>query len=376
MKPCNFDGVLRNEERVIYALRNLYQSYGYFLYKVSKFEEYDLYAYNKNFLTGKNVLTFTDTNGKLLALKPDVTLSIVKNLADFDGITYKLCYNENVYRTPSEYDGFQEIMQTGLECVGQVDRYTESEVIMLAMKSLETIGSDYILDLSHQGVIDGLLEQTDLAESERSEIIHFIETKNMFAIQKFCEAKAIQSEIKQALETLTELYAPISKALPLLKNFLFGEKMQQAYENLREIYEIMCHYGLEERLYLDFSVVGDVNYYDGIRFQGYVNGIPENVLSGGRYDRLLNRLGKKAAAIGFAVYLNRLERLEGTSNDVDVEALLLYRPDSDPVAVLEAQKQLSETYSSVMAALGIDPSIRFRKLFRLTDGGKCFETDD
>ncbi|MBR4953790.1 MAG: ATP phosphoribosyltransferase regulatory subunit, partial [Oscillospiraceae bacterium] len=77
-------------ERVIFALRSLYNSYGYSRYKMSKFEEYDLYAHNKDFLISDSVITFTDTNGKLMALKPDVTLSIVKNSKDDANTVSKL----------------------------------------------------------------------------------------------------------------------------------------------------------------------------------------------------------------------------------------------------------------------------------------------
>ena len=68
--------ILKNEEKAIFALRSLYKSYGYLPFKMSKFEEYDLYATNKDFLVSDRVITFNDTDGKLLALKPDVTLSI------------------------------------------------------------------------------------------------------------------------------------------------------------------------------------------------------------------------------------------------------------------------------------------------------------
>ena len=115
-----FSNVLKSDEKAIYSLRALYREYGYSLYKVSKFEEYDLYAHNKSFLVSSNILTFTDTNGKLLALKPDVTLSIVKNISNGDTVTHKLCYNENVYRTSSDSDGFREIMQTGCRLVAQL----------------------------------------------------------------------------------------------------------------------------------------------------------------------------------------------------------------------------------------------------------------
>ena len=95
------DKVFREDEKAIYKLRELYSSYGYNHYKVSKFEEYDLYAHNKSFLVSQNLLTFTDTNGKLMALKPDVTLSIIKNAVADDKACYKLYYDEHVYRTTS-----------------------------------------------------------------------------------------------------------------------------------------------------------------------------------------------------------------------------------------------------------------------------------
>ena len=104
---------IKNDEEAILRFKNLYRQYGYKQYKMSKFEEYDLYAENKNFLTNSNIITFTDLNGKLMALKPDVTLSIAKNVKDTDGIQ-KLYYSENVYRARKGGNEFREIMQTGL----------------------------------------------------------------------------------------------------------------------------------------------------------------------------------------------------------------------------------------------------------------------
>ena len=112
--------ILKNQEKISYALRALYQRYGYLSYKMSKFEEYDLYVENKDFLVGDGVITFNDTNGKLLALKPDVTLSIIKNDGDVVG-KRKVCYNENVYRISDKTGQFKEIMQAGLECIGDID---------------------------------------------------------------------------------------------------------------------------------------------------------------------------------------------------------------------------------------------------------------
>ena len=71
--------ILQGSEQAVFRLRELYQRHGYLPYKMSKFEEYDLYVRNKSFLVSEQILTFTDMDGKLMALKPDVTLSILKN---------------------------------------------------------------------------------------------------------------------------------------------------------------------------------------------------------------------------------------------------------------------------------------------------------
>ena len=369
--------VLKNDEKAIYGLRKLYKQYGYSLYKVSKFEEYDLYAGNKSFLVSQNILSFTDTNGKLLALKPDVTLSIIKNIPDDDCSIHKLCYDENVYRTSSAGDGFREILQTGLECIGTIDRYAECEVIMLAMESLNIISRDYILDLSHMGIIDGLLDAAGIADGERSAFISLIESKNTHSLAALCDKNGVSAELRDKLCAMTELYLPIQKALPALKELVVGEKMQRAYDQLCDIYEVILSQGLEAQLYLDFSLVNDVNYYDGISFKGFINGIPESVLSGGRYDRLLSRLGKKAGAIGFAVYLDRLERFETEAVRYDVDTVLCYEPGTDIRQIFEAQKQIRETGKTVMATATPDATLRYRQLIKLTNGGmETVETND
>ena len=127
--------VLKYEEKAVFGLRALYRKYGYTQYKMSKFEEYELYVRNKDFLVSDNVITFTDTNGRLMALKPDVTLSIIKNGSDVDGVVQKVYYNENVYRVSESTHQYKEIMQAGLECIGDIDLYDISEVISWRQKA-------------------------------------------------------------------------------------------------------------------------------------------------------------------------------------------------------------------------------------------------
>jgi ATP phosphoribosyltransferase regulatory subunit len=369
--------VLRGDERATYNLRKLYLRHGYSHYRVSKFEEYDLYAKNKSFLVSENLLTFTDTNGKLMALKPDVTLSIIKNVVADVKSSYKLYYDEHVYRTTSGGDGFREITQTGLESIGNIDLFAESEVLMLAMKSLESISENFLLDISHMRLLEGLLENMGIDPSDMSDIFALVGSKNVSGIRALCRKYEIASEEIEKLCTLTAMYLPIEKALESVKPYVAGEKMQAAFEELSGICELIREYGIADKLYLDISIVNDMNYYDGIIFKGFVNGIPDSILSGGRYDRLMERFGKKMGAVGFAVYLDKLERFGSASDDFDVDYMLLYSADVPAAKIIAAANELSADGSSVRASSAIDAGVRYRKLVRLSKGGlQTLEAND
>lgn len=371
------NSVLKNEEKALYGLRSLYQSYGYARYKVSKFEEYDLYAHNKNFLVSENILTFTDTNGKLMALKPDVTLSIVKNISGEDTSTHKLYYNETVYRTSAGSDGFREIMQTGLECIGNIDLCATAEVLMLAQRSLALISNDHILDLSHLGFLTGLLENAGIESARQSELLGYIGNKNTAAIRSYCLKNNVEPSAAQAICEITNLYEPLEVALASIKPLIRGEKMQEAYDQLSGVSALMRAQGCDERLYLDFSIVNDMSYYNGIIFRGFVNGVPDGVLSGGRYDSLLQRMGKKSGAIGFAVYLDLLERLGGNKTNYDVDTLLLYDDSAEPEKVMETASALRAEKKSVLIQRGARGAVRCRQVLRITKGGmEVLETND
>ena len=151
------ENLLRSEEAAVFRLRDLYRRHGYLPYRMSKFEEYDLYVRNKDFLVSDRVITFNDTNGKLLALKPDVTLSIIRSGEDVPGVKQKVYYNENVYRVSERTHRFKEIMQAGLECIGDTDLYDVYEVISLAAQSLALISDDFVLEISHLDVLSAAL---------------------------------------------------------------------------------------------------------------------------------------------------------------------------------------------------------------------------
>ena len=130
------NAVLRSDEEFVLGLRRLYESFGYKKFIMSKFEKYDLYLENKSFLRNANIITVTDPKGRLLALKPDITISIVKNVRK-DDIPVKLYYNEKVYNSDSEAGEIKESTQVGLEYIGDLDVRGMAEILLLAAESLD-----------------------------------------------------------------------------------------------------------------------------------------------------------------------------------------------------------------------------------------------
>lgn len=368
--------VFRKDEQAIFALRTLYRNYGYRQYKVSKFEEYDFYARNKSFLVNDSVLTFTDTNGKLMALKPDVTLSIIKNSKDGEPALQKLYYNENVYRPSDAYGGFKEIMQAGLECIGDIDFYAVSEVMMLAAQSLATISERWILDISHLGFLSALLDEITTSLDTQDEILRCIGERNTHELRTVCTTAQISEADCARIQALAQLHGPFGESLAALKRISSNPQTDAACEELSQLYTMMEGYGVAQNMMLDFSIINDMRYYNGVTFQGFVDGIPSSILSGGRYGRLMKKMGKRNEAIGFAVYLDQLARVQRTA-EYDVDVLILYDETSDAMQVQQAVQQLIQTGKRVRAERQKSDTITYRQLMQLRNGGlEILETND
>ena len=412
------DQTLKKEDINMLSLRQLYEHFGYVHYKMNKFEEYDLYAENKDFLAGDKIITFTDTNGKLLALKPDVTLSIVKNYNDIPGVVRKVYYNENIYRTSKSTKTYKEIMQMGLECIGDLDIYQIAEVLILAAASLATLSggapeadpsallaaqtdvakakaaqgqapdtpaspsaqpeqSRYILDVSHMGLIRGFLEELSLRPKHEEMFLSLLRKKNRHGIMTLFDSIGVDEELRETAITLASTYGSPESVLKTLGSVSLNETMDSAIEELSVICGILEDQELDG-IHLDFSLVNDMSYYNGVMFRGYIDGIPSGVLSGGQYDELLEKMEKRASsdsgAIGFAINMDLINNFEDVQDDYDVDILLLYgqaaaSDDFDPADLAEKVSDLISRGYSVQAQKTFPERLKYKKLMEYTPGG-------
>ena len=298
---------LQPKEQASFALRALYEAAGCRKYHMGRFEEYGLYQENRSFLSSEQVITFTDLDGRLLALKPDVTLSIAKTAQPAPGETLRYYYHENVYRPSAESHTFQEIGQMGLELLGEVGETQVRQAVSLAAQSLAQLGKPWVLEVSHMGYLFGLLDALGVPEASRAALLAKLRAKNLHELRAAASAAGLDEAGAEALAGLMQLCGRCEEVLPRVEAACRNQRMRAAAAELNAIAAELTGAGGSIRL--DMTLAGEMEYYNGLVFQGYLESLPRPVLKGGRYDLLMQKFTPGAGAIGFAVYLDELDRL-------------------------------------------------------------------
>lgn len=291
--------LLDPQERAAYRLRKLYADAGYPRSRLSRFEPYALYANNKDVTLSESLLTFTEPGGRLMALRPDVTLTLIR--AFQPGLLQRVQYSEAVYRQRAQGQDFREIMQAGIECMGPITARECHEVLVLAAQSLRLLGQHSVLCLSHSGLMDAAM--AGLGASLRQQALRLVAQKNGAELRQLLDQQGLKEAQQAPILLLAQRSGHPEDVLPVLAAAgLNGEALME----LQLACQALADAGHEDQLRVDFSLGADSRYYEGILFRGFLAGLPEGVLAGGRYDPLMRRLRKEGGGIGFAVYLDQL----------------------------------------------------------------------
>ncbi len=361
------EAVMRFEEKAIFNLRSLYRRHGYLPYKMSKFEEYDLYLQNKDFLVSDRVIAFNDTNGRLMALKPDVTLSIIKNGEDRRGVKQKVYYNENVYRVSESTRRFKEIMQAGLECIGDIDLFDIYEVITLAAESLSEISDSFYIEVSDLDLVYSVVSGVCDAHGFVTRAMECISQKNAHELRELCESFGIDDDGYGKIAALISLYGRRAGVIDGLCGICGAEQI----EKIRLLSEMLDHSPFADRIMFDFSVINDMNYYNGFVFTGFIDGIYCGVLAGGQYDNMMKKMNRSSGAVGFALYLDRLDDIAADGESYDVDCLLLYG-EHTPLSRLQSEtERIAAGGASVSCQKEIPEKLRYKYTVDLRGDGNA-----
>ena len=211
-----------------------------------------------------------------------------------------------------------------------------------------------------------------VSPEQRTTILKCIGEKNTHEIRRIFKDAGVDSGVSEMLISLIGCECSPEETVRRLRSFPAAESFSAELDRLGRIAELLSSSGFGNRVFIDFSVINDMNYYSGIAFSGFVPGIPGSILSGGQYDRLMKKMNRRSSAIGFAVYLDMLELLGASPDFTDADTVLIYDESTPPQKLMDAAESLGADGSRVLVLKKIPAGLRFRRFAQLTESGVIF----
>jgi ATP phosphoribosyltransferase regulatory subunit len=177
-----------------------------------------------------------------------------------------------------------------------------------------------------------------------------------------CTGEVSAEEYRELILSVISMYGSADEVLPRLEPICKKIGADAAFSELSSICDMIKKSPFASNIRLDFSVVNDMRYYNGIVFRGFLEGVCEGVLSGGEYSALMKKMGKRSGALGFAMYLDLLDELPEAAQSEDVDVLLLYNEGSDTDEVLLMKSNLMAKGQSVSMQREIPSKLRYGRL--------------
>ena len=330
------------------TLLNIFRGHGYCEMITPGLEFYDVFNLNSRYFPQENMYKLTDSKGRLLVMRPDSTMPIARVVATRlrDAmLPLKLCYHQTVYRTEAALKGrSDEIVQAGIELIGSQQKMADLEVISMAAESLKAFGMEFSLEIGHIGIFKELVGRLEVTDKEKERIRKLIENKNFPALNDMLDTFG-SSPVTAALKKLPALFGG-EEVFEKAEELIPDENVIALLDELREIYRSaseLC--GGEGNITVDLGLVNKTDYYTGLIIKGYLQGHGEEVISGGRYDRLISEFGYDIPAIGFAVNVNAISKViekNGVLPAVPRADAIVFAEEGCEVAALKAAQELRE----------------------------------
>lgn len=330
------------------TLLKLFKSRGYSEMITPGLEFFDVFNLKSSYFPQENMYKLTDSKGRLLVMRPDSTLPIARVVATRlrdAALPLKLCYNQSVYRTEPALKGrSDEIVQAGIELIGSQMKMADLEVISAAVDSLNSFGLEYSLELGHIGVFKALVDRLEADDEDKEYIRNLIETKNFPALNDFLDTFG-NTAVTAALKKLPALFGG-EEVFEKAEELIPDENVKRILDELREIYRDAAELcGTDGNITVDLGLVNKTDYYTGLIIKGYLKGHGDEVISGGRYDKLISDFGYDIPAVGFAVNVNAISKVierNGILPASPAADVIVFAEEGCEVAALKEARELRE----------------------------------
>lgn len=311
-------------------------------------EFYDVFHADTMAIPAESMYKFADAKGRLLVMRPDSTMPIARLVAtrmQNARLPIRLYYAQDVYRFHHGLSGhYDQVFQAGVELIGAAGERADLEVLSLAAEALrQSVGEGFRLEIGHVGFFQSLMRQLPADGETKDAIRTLIENKNYAGLSDELDALP-PSQTVDVLRRLPRLFGG-EEVLGAAASLCHDEDTKEALACLARLYLALRRLGLGDQVMIDLGLVQENEYYTGVIFRGYIEGSGDTVVSGGRYDTLLQQFGSPLPATGFGVNVDCLTKAMLDRGEVDPpmppEILVHARPGHE-VDALQKVNELIE----------------------------------
>lgn len=347
-------------------IENIFVSKGFKRVITPGIEFYDVFSLPCSGISQESMFKTVDNKGRLLVIRPDSTLPIARMVASRlknSVMPVRLYYKQAVYRNNPTLRGRRnEFMQMGVELLGVKGKRADLEILTTAVKCISSVADNFRFELGHAQVFNSLINELDIDNDYKEKIRVSIESKNYSALNSLLD-KIEPCKAVTAIRSLPSLFGG-EEVLEKAEKLCEGTNAVVALEYLRNIYNDLAPLGLNDKLIIDLGLVQRNDYYTGIVFTGYVEGIGDAVISGGRYDELLSEFDTPMGAAGFAIDTDAITikcLSDGNIDYSDNPEILIFAEDGYELEAIAYAEQLNT--QGIKAQFSVLPSFEEAKAF-------------
>jgi len=327
--PRGFRDILPQEalarERITETVRACFSSHGYLPVETPILE--DRSVIESAGRIQDSPFQLFDKDDRLLMLRPDLTLPIARMVASRLGVDHlpaRLRYVAPVVREQGALRGQpRQFTQLGVELVGGDGTAAESEVVSLLGDALARLGvPDWYVVCGSVAPLKGLLDACGKGTEFSRNVLQFVHESDLVGLDDLvAQTDDLTKAQKLALRRVVRLNGDekVVDELDALLQEAGVEADKRGTQGLRALVQSCAPLVRQGRLRFDFSIINSFDYYTGLVFKAYAEGIAASLASGGHYDAVLANLGlPHVSACGFAMSLERLQEVLGEQGDSGV----------------------------------------------------------
>lgn len=299
--------IIKFKKSIERRIEDYFEGKGFSLIEPKVFQSYDDFLLSNFRQDSSKTVKVLGGDSRIFILRPDITTNILSGIfSKWDGNTpLNVYYNSKIYQNKAG-GRIEEKYQMGVESLGAEARRADREILEMAGLIMETLNQPYILELGSSKYLDEFFKTNHLDYADELELRGLIKSKNRHGLSLKLTSLGLEDTI---LKIVLDLQGDLGKVVTSARSHPLRGEMDQALNALEELKTYFQSTDLFSRIRLDLSMMPDLDYYDGIIFKGYCSGVPKKIVSGGRYDRLTERFGRKVPAIGFVTDMDLVTRI-------------------------------------------------------------------